>query len=74
MAPTLSKLASDKRTLAGAVAVGTLIWILKNRGIKRTQKSRQVIRSCIYVLRKKFYDSFAHLHITINVQLNHFQL
>ncbi|EZA54449.1 hypothetical protein DMN91_012449 [Ooceraea biroi] len=40
MAPTLSKLASDKRTLAGAVAVGTLIWILRNRGSRRTQRSR----------------------------------
>ncbi|KAH0947211.1 hypothetical protein HN011_004876 [Eciton burchellii] len=39
MAPALSKLVSDRRTLAGAVAVGTLIWILKNRGNKRTQKS-----------------------------------
>ncbi|XP_012226570.1 ATP-binding cassette sub-family D member 3 [Linepithema humile] len=39
MAPTLSKFAT-RRTLAGAVAISTLIWILKNRSRRRSPKSR----------------------------------
>ncbi|XP_011647748.1 ATP-binding cassette sub-family D member 3 [Pogonomyrmex barbatus] len=37
MAPALSKFAT-RRTLAGAVAVSTLIWILRNRSRRRSQK------------------------------------
>ncbi|XP_077282422.1 ATP binding cassette subfamily D member Pmp70 [Temnothorax americanus] len=40
MAPALSKFAT-RRTLAGAAAaVGTLIWILRNRSGRRTQRTR----------------------------------
>ncbi|XP_020286693.1 ATP-binding cassette sub-family D member 3 [Pseudomyrmex gracilis] len=39
MAPALSKFAT-RRNLAGAVAVSTLIWILRNRSRRRTKKSR----------------------------------
>lgn len=38
MAPAISKFAT-KRTLAGAVAVSALIWILRNRSRRRTPKS-----------------------------------
>ncbi|XP_072762219.1 ATP-binding cassette sub-family D member 3 [Anoplolepis gracilipes] len=39
MAPAISKFAT-KRTLTGAVAISTLIWILRNRSRRRTPKSR----------------------------------
>lgn len=39
MAPAISKFAT-RRTLAGAVAVSTLIWILRNRSKRRLPKSR----------------------------------
>ncbi|XP_018309500.1 ATP-binding cassette sub-family D member 3 isoform X1 [Mycetomoellerius zeteki] len=39
MAPALSKFVT-RRTLAGAVAVSTLIWILRNRSRRRTEKTK----------------------------------
>ncbi|XP_011259407.2 ATP-binding cassette sub-family D member 3 [Camponotus floridanus] len=39
MAPAISKFAT-RRTLAGAVAVSTLIWILRNRSRRRVPKSK----------------------------------